>query len=258
MWARIRRIFRSFMGAFISIGENPELILEQNIRDMRDKVPEMNTGIAKARGGIIRLENEANAYKQDIAKLTARVKACLLSGDEGMAGQFAVQLKKQQDALERNQAQLESAQGGYQALLKLKERYMREMKLKTEDAQRAISEARAAKWKGELADVFESFEVAGVDATHDEMIEKLREKSAMADGKIMAAVESVDMKSIEMEEKAQQLEGAELLKQFKLDLGMDKKPDAVAAPPQASAEEAAKALEEAKKTIGPERTKTQS
>jgi len=50
MWARIKRIFRSFLGAFISIGENPELILEQNMRDMRDNIPEMNTGIAKAKG----------------------------------------------------------------------------------------------------------------------------------------------------------------------------------------------------------------
>jgi len=243
------------MGAFISMAEDPEMILEQNIRDMRDKIPEMNTGIAKARGGIIRLENEATSYKHDIAKLTARVKACLLGGDEGMAGQFAVQLKKQQEALERNQQQLEAARGGYEALLKLKERYMREMKMKTEEAQRAISEARAAKWKGELADVFQSFEVGGVDATHGEMIEKLREKSAMAEGKIMSAVESVDMKSIEIEEKAQQIEGQELLKQFKLDLGLDKTAAAPAPASSASAEEARKALEDVKKTIGPERTK---
>ena len=251
MWARIKRIFRSFVGAFISMGENPELILEQNIRDMRDKVPEMNTGIAKARGGIIRIENEITQYKQDVARLTARVKACLLSNDDEMAGQFAVQLKRVQEALERDQAQLESANAGYQALLKLKERYMREMKMKTEEAQRAISEARASKWKSELADVFESFEVAGVDATHQEMIEKLRDKTAMADGKIAAAVESVDMKTIEMEEKARQLEGQELLKQFKLDLGLEKK--AEAAPSTAAPAEPVK---EAPKTIGPERTKT--
>jgi phage shock protein A len=252
MWARIKRIFRSFMGAFISMGEDPELILKQNIQDMRDKVPEMNTGIAKARGGIIRLENEATQYKQEIAKLTARVKACLLSNDEALAGQYAVQLKKQQEALERNQGQLESAKAGYEALLKLKERYMREMKFKTEEAMQAIREAEAAKWKSELADTFESYEVAGVDQTHTEMVEKLREKSAMADGKIAAAVESVDMKTIQMEEKAQQLEGQELLKQFKLDLGLDKKAEA---PPSAAVP--AEPAKDAPKTIGPERAKTQ-
>ena len=249
MWARIKRVFRSFVGAFVTLGENPELILEQNVRDMRDKVPEMNTGIAKARGGIIRLENEATQYKQEIAKLTARVKASLLGGEEGMAGQFAVQLKKLQEALERNQSQLEHAKAGYEALLKLKERYMREMKMKTEEAQRAISEARASKWKNELADVFSSFEVAGVDATHQEMVEKLREKTAMADGKIAAAVESVDMKTIEIEERAQALEGQELLKQFKLELGLEKKADAAPAMGKEPS------VQESPKTIGPERTK---
>lgn len=230
MFARMKRIFRSFLGWFISIGENPELILEQNMRDMRDKIPEMNTGIAKARGGVIMLEKEGEQYKADVARLTARVKACLMGGDEAMAGQLAVQLKKTQEALARNQDQLTAAKQGYEALLKLKERFMREVKMKTEEAQRALSEARAAKWKGELADVFESFEVAGVDSTHDEMMDKLKEKSATAEGKLAMAVESIDMKSIEIEEKAQVLEGQELLKQFKLDLGMEAAPVAESEP----------------------------
>jgi phage shock protein A len=255
MWERIKRIFRSFMGNFISMAEDPKLILQQNIRDMQDKVPEMNTGIAKARGGIIRLEDENTTLKQDIARLTARIKAALLAGEEGIAGQYAVQLKQRQDTLEKNAAQLASAKQGYDGLLKLKERYMREMKAKTEQAMAAIKEAEAAKWKGELADVFQSFEVAGVDATHQEMIEKLKEKSATAEGKIASAVESMDVKSMEIEEKAQQLEGQELLKQFKMELGLDKKAEGAA--PAGNASEEQKALDEFKKTIGPEKTKVQ-
>ena len=73
MWERLKRVFRSILGNFVSMAEDPKLILQQNMRDMQDKVPEMNTGIAKARGGIVRLEDEANTTKQDIAKLTARV-----------------------------------------------------------------------------------------------------------------------------------------------------------------------------------------
>lgn len=220
MFARIKRIFRSFIGAFINLAEDPKLILQQNIRDMQDKVPEMNTGIAKAKGGVLHLEQEIDTYKKEIAATTARVKACLLGGDEALAGQYAMQLKQKQEALEHSTAQHQQAQAGYEALLKLKERYMREMKLKTEEAMQAIKESDAAKWKSELADCFTAFEVAGVDQTHNDMIEKLKERSTLADGKIAAAVEGIDMKGIAMEEKAQALEGQELLKQFKLDLGM--------------------------------------
>ncbi len=257
MWERIKRLFRSVFGSLVSSAEDPKLILQQNMRDMQDKIPEMNTGIAKARGGIVRLEEEANTTKQDIARLTTRVKSALSANEEAMAGQYAVQLKQKQTALERTNAQLASTKQGYEGLLKLKERYMREMKLKTEQAMAAIKEAESAKWKNELADVFQSFEVAGVDATHQEMIEKLKERSAMAEGKIASAVESMDVKSMEIEERAQQIEGQELLQQFKLDMGLADKKSTAAAPAPETAQQAEekKALEEFKKSMGPERVK---
>ena len=42
MWRRFSRMIRSFIGFFISSAENPEIILEQNIRDLNDQVPRMN------------------------------------------------------------------------------------------------------------------------------------------------------------------------------------------------------------------------
>ena len=42
MWQRLSRVIRSFVGFFISVAEDPELILQQNIRDMNDQVPRMN------------------------------------------------------------------------------------------------------------------------------------------------------------------------------------------------------------------------
>ncbi len=222
MWARIKRIFRAIFGSAVGAAEDPKMILEQNIRDMRDKIPQMNNGIAKARAGIVRLEREASTYQEQTGKLTARVKACLLAKDEALAGQFATELKRTREALERNKQQTESAKAAYDSLLKLKENYMREMKRKSDEAMRVIREAEASKWKSELAGVFESFEVAGVDATHDEMVDKLKDKAAEAEGKLLMAQESVDMKSIEIEKKALEIEGQELLKEFKEELGLDK------------------------------------
>jgi len=46
MWQRLTRVVRSFFGFFISVAEDPELILQQNIRDMNDQVPRMNESIA--------------------------------------------------------------------------------------------------------------------------------------------------------------------------------------------------------------------
>lgn len=220
MWERFKRVVRSFVGFFISTMEDPKLILEQTVRDMQDKVPVMNQGLAKARGGIIMIENEIRQYEREINLLTAKIKACVVNKDEALGSQYAMRLKKSQEALARDQEQLQAAKAGYDALLKMKEKFMREMKLKTEEAMAAIRDAESSKWKSELADVFEQFEVAGVDATHDEMLGKLRQKNAEAEGRLAMAAESVDAKAMDADITAEQLEGKELFKAFQMEMGV--------------------------------------
>jgi len=244
MWARLKRLLRSIFGAFISDRENPKKILEQNIRDMRDKIPEINQGLVKARAGILRLENEAKDYEADIASLTAKIKACITTGDDELGARLAIQLKRVRDALERNHEQQEGARAGYDGMVALKEKFLREMKIKSDEAMRAIQEAEAAKWKKELADVFDSFEVAGIDSTHQEMIEKLKARATEAEARLSVAKDSVDVKSLEMEKKAERMEGMELLRQFKIEM-------ALAQPQKPLAE----ATEE--KTIGPKEKEKQ-
>jgi phage shock protein A len=71
MWQRLKRVIRSFVGFFISTAENPEIILEQNIRDMNDQVPRMNESIAMVKANVTLLEREEAKYQDDVANLTA-------------------------------------------------------------------------------------------------------------------------------------------------------------------------------------------
>jgi phage shock protein A len=64
---------RSFFGFFISVAEDPELILEQNIRDMNGQVPHMNESIAMVRANVTLLDKEEAKYKNDPSDLTARL-----------------------------------------------------------------------------------------------------------------------------------------------------------------------------------------
>ena len=45
--SRISRSFRALFGGIIESTENPELILQQTIRDMRDRVPDLNNSVAQ-------------------------------------------------------------------------------------------------------------------------------------------------------------------------------------------------------------------
>jgi len=80
MFQRLSRVFRSFIGFFISVAENPELILEQNIRDLNDQVPRMNESIAMVKANVTLLEKEEAKYQYDINDLTAKIKASIQAG----------------------------------------------------------------------------------------------------------------------------------------------------------------------------------
>src|SRR6476646_3912414 len=99
MWQRLKRAVRSFVGFFISSVENPELILEQNIRDMNDQVPRMNESIAMVKANVTLLEKEEAKYKGDVATLSSKVKASIQAGRDDLAGSFAIQLEQVNSAL---------------------------------------------------------------------------------------------------------------------------------------------------------------
>ncbi len=211
---------RSFFGFFISVGENPELILEQNIRDMNDQVPRMNESIAMVKANVTLLEKEESKYKNDVADLTAKVKAAIQAGRDDLAGSFATQLEQLRGALARTQGQLQTARGAFDKALAVKKAFMLEKERKTQEALNAIRDYRRAQWQKKVADSMEQFEVAGISATHDEMVRKIEEMTAVNEARMEMALGNVDQQKIKIEEEAEKLRATELVKQFKAEMGL--------------------------------------
>jgi phage shock protein A len=220
MWERFKRAMRSFAGFFVSSVENPELILEQNIRDLNDQVPKMNESIAMVRANVTLLEKENQKYTTEVAELTAKVKAAISANREDLAAQYATRLQTSKQALERNQQQLLTARAAYEKAINVKKLFMREKEKKTQEAMNAIRDARRAKWQSKVADAMESFTVAGLDATHDEMLRKVQEQTAINEARMEMALESVDHSSLQIEEDAEKIQAQELVKQFKMEMGL--------------------------------------
>ena len=221
MWDRFRRAMRSFVGFFVSSIEDPEMILEQNIRDLNDQVPKMNESIAMVRANQTLLEKENLKYRNEVGDLTAKVKAAIQAGRDDLAAQYATRLQMEKGALQRNEQQLATARLAYEKALNVKKAFMREKDKKTGEAMNAIRDARRSKWQAKVADAMESFEVAGVDATHDEMIRKVEEQTAVNEARMDMALESVDHQALKIEEDAEKIQAQELVKQFKMEMGLD-------------------------------------
>jgi phage shock protein A len=84
----------------------------------------------------------------------------------------------------------------------------------------AIRDYRRAQWQKKVADSMESFEVAGISATHDEMVHKIEEQTAINEARMELALGNVDQQKIKIEEEAQQMQANELVKQFKAEMGL--------------------------------------
>src|SRR5213595_3718737 len=236
MWQRMKRAFRSMFGWMISAAEDPELILEQNIRDLNDQVPKMNESIAMVKANVTLLEKENQKYRTDAVELTSKVKAAIQASRDDIATTYATQLQTVKSALNRNEQQLMAARQAFDKAMQVKQAFMREKDSKTNDAMQALRDARRAKWQSKVADAMERCQGAGIDATHDEMLQKIQEQTAVNEARMDMALSNVDTQGMKIEEDAEKIRAQEMLKQFKVEMGME----APAASP-ASAE----------KTLGP-------
>lgn len=220
MFQRLARALRSFFGFFISVAEDPELILEQNIRDMNDQVPRMNESIAMVKANVTLLEKEETKYKTEVNELGSKVKAAIQAGRDDLAGHFAVSLEQLRSALARTSGQLQTARAAYEKAINVKTAFLREKERKTQEAMNAIRDYRRSKWQKKVADVMEQFEVAGISQTHDEMVRKIEETTAVNEARMEMALGNVDQQRFKIEEEAENLRASELVKQFKAEMGL--------------------------------------
>lgn len=220
MWKRFVRAIKSLFGAGISAIEDPKLILEQNIRELNDQVPKMNENIATVKASVNLLEKEMNRLKTEYQDLVSKMKAAIQGGRDDIAQNYALRLETVKSSLAQTQAQHASAQKAYEKSLEVKKAFMREKDKKISEAKEALRAHERAKWQSKIADTLESFEVAGLDQTHDEMLNRINEQTAKNEARMEIALESVDTEGMKLEEEAEKLRAQDLVNKFKEEMGM--------------------------------------
>jgi len=115
---------------------------------------------------------------------------------------------------------LATARSAYDKALMVKQAFLREKERKTQEALGAIRDYRRAQWQKKVADAMEQFEVAGISQTHDEMVRKIEEMTAVNEARMEMALGNVDQQKVKIEEEAEKLRAGELVKQFKVEMGL--------------------------------------
>ena len=207
-------------GGAISAMEDPRLILEQNMRELNDQVPRMNENIATVKANVILLQKEVANADREAATLTSNIRAAITQNRDDIAQGYALRLEQVRTRKAQSEEQLRFAELAYDKALQIKKAFMRERERKISEAQEALRAHERAKWQAKVADALESFEVAGVDQTHREMIQRVNEQAAKNEARMEMALDTVDTQSMRIEEDAETLRAQDLVNQFKMEMGM--------------------------------------
>ncbi len=198
--------------------EDPKLILEQNIRDLNDQIPEMNENIATVKANMMLLQKEVKKLEQRTRDLTSKIKSAINADRDDIAEGYAMQLEKTKENLNTSQEQLKFAKQAYEKALKVKKGFIKEKDRKIQEAKEALRASERAEWQGRVADALEQFETGGIDQTHDEMVNRLNEQTAKNEARMELALDSIDTETMEIEANAEKMRAHELVKQFKSEM----------------------------------------
>jgi len=221
MWKRFVRALRALFGGAVKAIEDPKLILEQNIRELNDQVPKMNESIATVKASVKLLQNEHDKLTKQHRDIESKLRASIKQGRDDIASNYALRLESTLSSLADTKEELVAAERAYEKALEVKKAFMRERERKIKEAQEAMRAHERSQWQAKIADTMESFEVGGIDQTHDEMLNRLNEKTAKNEARMDIAIESVDTSQYQIEEEAENLRAMDLVNRYKLEMGMN-------------------------------------
>ncbi len=220
LWARIKRIFRAGTGAALDKVENPEMVLQQTIRDMRDRVPELNNSVAQVMATERLLVKNKENLESQVVDLDSKIKASVKMGRDDIATAYIGQLGQAQIDLERTSAQLDHAANASKQALKARDNYVLNMKKRTAEAMQLISASKQAKLQEQLAQTMETFNIGDDASTFNEMREKIDRRVAAAEAKLQLGSSSVDSQMQDIEREAMDIQLQDKLLAYKQQMGL--------------------------------------
>ncbi len=240
MLARFSRLFRGFLGLFLSGLEeaNPEALMEAARTEFRQKMTQYNLALARMAGVAERLKAQVKAKAARAQDLERRILANHRAGNMELAGTLArelqelkadltvdsQELKETEEAYDVNLRQAKVAQREFEDKVRRVEKQLSQVKIKEAQAEAASALSNVAFKVGDLGDTMK---------TVDEILQKRYEVSA---GKARLAKDMVDIEAVQEKENERKALEQVALAEFLASQGIQATPTAESAAPAATKE----------------------
>src|SRR4029453_3871882 len=120
LMARISRLFRGFLGLFVSGLEerNPEALMEAARQEFRNKMAQYNMALAQMAAVAERLKNQIKGKTARAVDLERRILANHQAGNLELAGTLARELQELKVDLTTDTSELQETENAYQGNLR--------------------------------------------------------------------------------------------------------------------------------------------
>ena len=204
MFARIGRLFRGFLGLFISGIEhaNPEALMEAARLEFRQKMTQYNMALAKMAGVAERLKSQVKAKATRAQDLERRILANHRAGNMELAGTLARELQELKADLTTDTQELAETEEAYQANLRQAKLAQREFEDKVRKIEKQLSQVKIKEAQAEAASALSgvAFKVGDLGDTMKTVEEVLQKRYEVSAGKARLARDMVDIDKIEERE----------------------------------------------------------
>jgi phage shock protein A len=230
MFGRLGRMIKSWIGFFISFGEDPEVMLQESIEEMRNTLPKLNQILVTTRATVIRLEQEKDELERKEKQIIASIQAALKEGSpeaRRLAEDDASTLQQIREQLTATREQLMAASNAFENANLTVDDIKAKLKGKIEQARLAIHESKKAEVMRGAANALAELDTYGTAATTEKYLDEIKQKVAESKASVEIATGGLNVDRIKMERKARSIQAQGILNEFEVEMGL-KKPDAVA------------------------------
>jgi phage shock protein A len=230
MFARMARLFRGFLGLFISGIEeaNPEALMESARQEFRTKMTQYNLALAKMAGVAERLKAQVNMKMSRAQELERRVLANHRAGNMELAGSLARELQELKADLQTDSSELKETEEAYEANMRQAKLAQREFEDKVRRLDKQLSQVKIKEAQAEAASALSSvaFKVGDLGDTMKRVDEVLQKRYEVSAGKARVAKDMVDMEAITEKENERKALEQQALAEFLASQGIQATPAA--------------------------------
>jgi phage shock protein A len=234
MFARIGRLFRGFVGLFISGLEqsNPEALMEAARLEFRQKMTQYNLALAKMAGVAERLKIQVKGKAARAQDLERRVLANHSAGNNELAGSLARELQELKVDLGVDSSELQETEEAYQANLRQAKVAQQEFQEKIGRLEKQLSQVKIKEAQAEAATALSSvaFKVGDLGDTMRTVEEVLQKRYEVSAGKARVARDMVDMDAVQEKESERKALEQTALAEFLASQGLQATPTTISAP----------------------------